>query len=69
MLDKTSISCHCIFPRQPVFKAFKNASFAAKRAAKDCAADAPFASQYSRSPDVKTRLTKRGVLEIVSRMR
>ena len=63
------MSCHVILPRQPVFNAFKNASFAANRAAYDCAAATPLASQYSRSFAVKTRSAKRGVLEIVSRMR
>lgn len=48
----TSISCQAIRPRQPVFNAFRKASFAAKRAANDWAAALPLLSQYSRSAGV-----------------
>ena len=67
--ETTSISCQVILPLQPVFNALRKASLAAKRAAYDWAAAAPFASQYSRSDRVNTRSVKRGVLVIVSRMR
>lgn len=44
-LVTTSTSCQVIPPLQPVPSAFNAASFAAKRAAKDAAALAPFDSQ------------------------